>query len=48
MNVAVWTIWADFSWYGVLAVQSPLTALLIIRECRSLRYHGIFSKYEPM
>jgi hypothetical protein len=44
-NVAVWLYLAPtFHWLGVLAVQTPLTAILIGLEIRSDRYHGIFSR----
>jgi hypothetical protein len=42
VNVAAWAIVDDFSWLKVLAVQTPLTCALVIRECRNSRYHGIF------
>lgn len=41
-NVAAWSIFGDISWWPILAVQTPLTILLLILECRSPRYHGIF------
>jgi hypothetical protein len=44
VNVAAWSMGADFHWLRVLAAQTPLTALLIALECRSERYHGIFSR----
>jgi hypothetical protein len=42
LNVAGWSIGGEYSWGHVLAVQSPLTLLLISLEWRSPRYHGIF------
>ena len=35
--------WSGFSWARVLAVQLPLTALFLLLEIRSPRYHGIFA-----
>lgn len=47
VNVTAWT-WANrFSWPAVLAVQLPVTALVIALEIRSPRYHGIFCRPTP-
>lgn len=43
-NVTAWTWAGRFSWWGVLGVQLPVTALVIVLEIRSPRYHGIFSR----
>lgn len=43
-NFTGWLTSGAFSWLGVLAVQTPLTALLIGAEVRSREYHGIFSR----
>lgn len=40
-NISAWTIADALWWPGVLAVQTPLTALLIVREIRGPWYHGI-------
>lgn len=42
VNFAAWTF-TSFSWAGVLAVQLPLTAVVIAFEIRSRRYHGVFA-----
>jgi hypothetical protein len=43
-NVLGWA-WAErFSWTAVLAVQIPVTLLVIVLEIRSPRYHGIFCR----
>lgn len=43
-NFTAWTLLAgDFSWPGVLAIQLPLTAIVIALEMRSPRYHGVFA-----
>lgn len=43
-NVACWALAGRFDWLTVLTVQTPLTATLIITECFSPSYHGIFCK----
>lgn len=42
-NMVGWMGSGSFSWAGVLAIQLPLTALLVALEVRSPRYHGIGS-----
>jgi hypothetical protein len=46
-NVAAWTWSGRFSWTAVLAVQLPVTALVVALEIRSPRYHGVFSRRRP-
>lgn len=41
-NFTAWA-WTAFSWPGVLAVQLPVTAVVIALEIRSPRYHGVFA-----
>lgn len=41
-NFTAWTF-TEFSWIGVLAIQLPVTALVIALEIRSPRYHGILA-----
>lgn len=41
-NFTAWT-YTEFSWIGVLAIQLPVTALVIALEIRSPRYHGILA-----
>ena len=41
VNYCAWLFSGSFTWWGVLAVQSPLTVLLIVLEIRSPEYHGI-------
>ncbi len=43
VNFAAWYL-TEFSWPGVLAVQTPITCFAIGAEVRSKRYHGIFSR----
>ena len=43
-NVAGWTWAGRFSWTVVLAVQIPVTLLVIGLEIASPRYHGIFCR----
>ncbi|MEI8384185.1 MAG: hypothetical protein WCJ09_29015 [Planctomycetota bacterium] len=44
VNVACWALAGRFDWLIVLAIQTPLTATLIITECLRSSYHGIFCK----
>lgn len=37
----VWGVWIGFSWLGVLALQTPITVLLIWLQVRAPEYHGI-------
>lgn len=39
-NFTAWTF-TEFSWVGVLAIQLPVTAIVVALEVRSPRYHGI-------
>lgn len=41
-NVLGWAWAGRFTWTAVLAVQIPVTVLVIALEIRSPRYHGIF------
>lgn len=43
LNVSWWIVVGPFAWAHVLAIQLPLTAVLILLEMRKPRYHGIFS-----
>lgn len=43
-NFGGWWLSGRFSWPGVMAIQLPLTALLIILEMRQPWYHGIFAR----
>ncbi|MHC4777237.1 MAG: hypothetical protein ACYTFG_01530 [Planctomycetota bacterium] len=42
-NFGAWLLSGDFDWLRVLAIQIPVTAVLIALELRSPRYHGIGS-----
>ncbi len=42
LNVACWALAGQFDWLRILAVQTPLTAILIITTCIRPDYHGIF------
>ncbi|MHC4135708.1 MAG: hypothetical protein ACYS0K_12065 [Planctomycetota bacterium] len=44
LNFGAWAVSGAFDWLGVLAVQTPLTLLLIGVEIRSPRYHGVFAR----
>ena len=44
LNFGAWMVSGGFDWLGVLAVQTPLTLLLIVLEIRSPRYHGVFAR----
>jgi len=41
IDFATWTALGEFSWLGVLAVQTPITAVLIWMELKSPRYRGV-------
>lgn len=45
-NFGMWSFFADISWYRILAVQTPLTVLLIGCEFFSSRYHGVGCRSE--
>ena len=45
LNVTAWTWSHRFSWTGVLGVQLPVTAAVILLEVRSPRYHGVFFRH---
>jgi len=42
-NISVWTWFENLSCAGVLSIQLPITAVLVIAEIRSARYHGAFA-----
>ena len=44
LNFGAWALSGAFDWLPVLAVQTPLTLLLIVLEIRSPRYHGVFAR----
>jgi hypothetical protein len=44
LNAAAWWLGAAFTWWGVLAVQLPVTVLAIGAEIRSPRYHGVWAR----
>ena len=41
INLAGWSLAGAFSWKGVLLVQTPLTAAVIVAEITGGRYHGV-------
>lgn len=43
-NFGGWWASGHFSWLGVMAIQLPLTATLIVLETRQPWYHGIFAR----
>jgi hypothetical protein len=45
VNYGAWLFSGAFTWWGVLAVQSPLTVVLIVLEMRSPEYHGILWRW---
>ena len=44
VNVGGWAIADDVWWLGILAVQTPLTVLLIVIEMRQPWYHGVLAR----
>ena len=47
LNVVAWTSLAELSWPWVLITQTPVTCVLVLCECRSGDYHGVFCRREP-
>ncbi len=43
-NFSAWNFSGEFTWFRVLALQSVATLLVIGREMRTPRYHGIFAR----
>lgn len=43
-NVAAWALADAWSWAGILAVQTPLTVVLLGSELRTARYHGVWAR----
>lgn len=46
VNVGYSSFVPPFHWPTILAWQTPLTATLIVMECCSERYHGVFCRKE--
>lgn len=44
LNVGTWAAYDHLSWLGILAVQTPLTLIMIWTEMRQPRYHGILAQ----
>ena len=44
VNSGAWWLGGNFSWLGVMAIQLPLTAALIVLEMRQPWYRGIFAQ----
>ncbi len=42
VNLGYWILFRELAWAEVLALQTPLTLILIVAEARSSRYHGVF------
>ncbi len=42
VNLGYWILFRELGWVEVVALQTPLTLLLIAAEARSSRYHGLF------
>lgn len=42
-NFTAWVVSGAFSWWGVLAVQTPVTLGIVVAAVRNPRYHGVFS-----
>ncbi len=42
VNILYWVFLREFSWLGVLALQTPVTLAFIAFEVGSPRYHGVF------
>ena len=43
-NATLWLGLGNLNWFGVLAIQFPITVGVIAAELRSPRYHGIFAR----
>ena len=41
VNVVGWLALSEFHWLGVLALQAPVTIVVIALEIRSSGYHGV-------
>jgi hypothetical protein len=44
LNVGGWAACDRLWWPGILAVQTPLTVVLIATELRTRRYHGVWAR----
>src|ERR1051326_8718857 len=47
-NILMWLCLDRLNWFGVVAVQLPITTGLVAAEVRSPRYHGIFAATRPV
>jgi hypothetical protein len=44
VNVFTWAAFTECWWPGILAVQLPVTAAVIIKEIRGPWYHGVWAR----
>ena len=44
VNLGAWLLSGTLNWWGVLAVQTPLTLALVALQLRSPFYHGVFAR----
>lgn len=44
VNFACWALFGRINWPAILAIQTPITAVLIAREMRKPTYHGAFAR----
>jgi hypothetical protein len=43
-NIIVWKWGGIYSWWTALALQIPVTILVIVAEVRNPSYHGVWSR----
>ncbi|HWE97676.1 MAG TPA: hypothetical protein VG269_27220 [Tepidisphaeraceae bacterium] len=48
INTLLWSLSGDLNWWRVLAVQIPVTLVLIAMEIASDRYHGVGYKWKRL
>lgn len=44
VNVSAWVAAGEINWWGLLAVQMPVTIAVLVVEVRHPRYHGVLSR----
>jgi hypothetical protein len=44
VNVSTWAALDAFCWFGILAVQLPVTVAVIVLEMRGPWYHGVMAR----
>lgn len=43
-NFAAWALLGEFTWWGILGVQTPVTVAILVIEVRHPGYHGVLSR----